>query len=65
MKRKPKKVRRIILGTGYPWFFTQDGKSTPYDSMSLYSESRKTAVPLKIKDLGNFNKIRLIAEVIE
>ena len=62
-----KTVRRVrkhvqVLGTGYPWFFRKEG-SVGYVVMRLVTtKNGSTDVPLKIGDLGAYQKIKLIAE---
>jgi len=63
-KRKPKKPRRVVLGVGYPWFGSELGER--YCNVSLLQGDQWTpAKTLKIADLGNYNKIRLVAEVLK
>lgn len=63
MKKRSKEIKRKVLGIGYPWFFNSD-KSGPYDSIKLYGagSSRSKLLALKIGELGNWKKIKLIAE---
>lgn len=60
---RKKKVRRVVLGVGAPWFF--DGNNLHV--MKLYNEPGVFHDPKWInpKGLGNWNKIRLVAEVLE
>lgn len=69
MKKKPKKVRRVVLGVGHPWFWKSKITDSGWGSVSLWtseppygSSERKR---LKIGSLGGYNKIRLVAEVLE
>lgn len=65
---KPKKLKRIVLGVGHPWFekhksnFSHAGYQKVMLQESFTIGSR--ILDLKIKDLSGANKIRLIAEVI-
>lgn len=66
-----KKRKRIVLGEGHPWFCSSDGV---YDAIqltknrvaqSILLRGDEKTVPLELGNLGNWNRIRLIAEVIE
>ena len=58
-KRKP---RRVVLGVGHPWFV-----GTPCRGLIMYKHpvGKWEYATLKHQDLGNWNRIRLVAEVIE
>ena len=70
-KAKPKKPRRVVLGVGHPWFTAID------DSLYARVALTRTPVaqsillrqfdwlPLKFRNLGNWNRIRLVAEVLK
>ena len=61
-KAKPKKKpRRVVLGVGHPWF---SGRLT---IIQLLEGDRFYCSPLElsISDLGAYNKIRLVAEVLK
>lgn len=63
--RKPKrKPRRVVLGVGHPWFLepTQIGRT----HLCLSSKPGGYAdIGLKFGDLGNWNKVRLVLEVLK
>ena len=58
--RKPKKIRRVVLGTGYPLFIA--GTRVIMCAQTGYGQS---SMKLNYDDLGNYNKIRLVAEVLK
>ena len=64
-KAKPKKKpRRVVLGVGHPWFY-HVGMGF-YDKVALTSSQNKwPAKELNLGNLGNWNKIRLVAEVLK
>jgi hypothetical protein len=68
-KAKPKKKsRRYVLGIGHPWFFVKiSGLSGQRCGMFLTRAHQVfTDCPvIDPKGLGNWNKIRLIAEVLK
>jgi len=70
-KKKPaKKVRRVVLGIGHPWFFAKlaaSGVEPKGCAMFLTSGHNVfTRCPtIDPKGLGNWNKIRLVAEVLK
>jgi len=68
-----KHTKRVVLGEGHPWFFASRSDGL-YDCVqltkdpvecSLLLRSKKGLVPLKLRELGNWNRIRLVAEVLE
>ena len=67
-KAKPKKKpRRVVLGVGHPWFYFSPGRiglteSRVDDSILLRSFDWKE---IDTHGLGNWNKIRLVAEVLK
>ena len=69
-KKKPK---RVVLGMGHPWFIATDGGRVVYDGVYLTTKPvhpsilLRTPVPhvdLKIGRVGNWNKCRLVLEVL-
>lgn len=72
MKKKPK---RIILGVGHPWYSRTETKGNGYTKLQM----TKTPVPQSIllrqgteelvefdpQGTGNWNKCRLVLEVLE
>ena len=73
MAKKQPKVRRIVLGTGHPWY-SSAGQSGVYDtiqltkkpvSASILARGGAMTVELNKKDTGNYNKVRLVLEIIE
>lgn len=66
----PKKKKRIILGTGYPWYSSLgDGdlskRSGPHE-VRLYVEchGRGDLMELNIRDSGAWGKYRLVLEKV-
>ena len=61
--RKRKRVRRIVLGVGHPWFLR--GSCMYRTLVSLGRDGGDPGdVELKFGNLGNWNRIRLVAEVL-
>ena len=67
-----KKPRRIVLGIGHPWYFSSTGclydciklTEKPVAQSILLRGGEKT-VPLIGGDTGNWNKVRLVLEILE
>lgn len=66
-KKTTRRVRRQVLGTGYPWFL-QDADRR-YTKVLLMSgpnhEAGRGIVEIKFGDLGAFKKIKLVAEYVK
>lgn len=74
---KKRVKKRFVMGEGYPWYFTADKSGRGlYDALTLYTEplhgyillrrhEKKNRVPLFHSDTGNWNKVRIICEVLE
>ena len=65
-----KKPRRVVLGVGHPWFYAKlasEGVEPRACAMFLTREHQVfTDCPvIDSKGLGNWNKIRLVAEVLK
>jgi hypothetical protein len=69
VKRKP---RRVVLGEGYPWFTFGNG-NTP-TSVALTMSAVHSSILLRkfdwveslnLDDLGNWNRVRLVIEVLD
>ena len=70
-----KRVRRIVLGIGHPWYSRTETKGPGYTNLQM----TKTPVPYAIlarkgqeelvefdpQGTGNYNKCRLVLEVLE
>lgn len=56
--------RRVVLGEGHPWFFFQvNGKALT--AVGLTTEHQVPEwVKIDTRGLGNWNRIRLIAELL-
>jgi len=65
-KPKAKRPRRVVLGVGHPWFLF-DGYGTRAMVRLCYSDQHAidNGVTLDIQDLGAYNRIRLVAEVLK
>ena len=69
-KRAKRKPRRVVLGVGHPWFFVEpsgEGMKGQFCAMFLTRAHQVfTDCPVIDPDgLGNWNKIRLVAEVLK
>lgn len=68
-RKKGKKVKkRFVIGEGYPWYFrsVKDGERWPYNAIALYlGASKIEPVEIETSDTGNWNKVRIICEVLE
>lgn len=71
-KAKPKKKpRRVVLGIGHPWFTAIDDgmyarvalTRVPVSNSILLREFQW--VPIKFREVGNWNKVRLVLEVLK
>ena len=65
--------RRIVLGKGHPWFFSSATSPNQMDciqltqkpvAQSILLRGGEKTVPLQWKNLGNWNRVRLVIEVI-
>ena len=72
--KKPKKIRRVVLGVGHPWFYVSQKGRASYDTMNLTTapvaqsillRGYEETVPFKFSDVGNWNKVRLVLEVLK
>lgn len=70
MKRKPK---RVVLGEGHPWYSSSVRGGT-YDNVQLTTKpvnvsillrGNELTVPLKFDGTGNWNRVRLVLEILE
>lgn len=70
-----KKVKRIVLGTGHPWYSRTETKGpgftilqltqTPVPHSILLRQGKEELVNFDIQETGNWNKVRLVMEVLE
>jgi hypothetical protein len=70
MPTRRKAKRRIIMGEGHPFYFTgPDGDTgrSPFGTAVCLTKRRipSSLVELKWGNTGNWNKVRLVLEVIE
>jgi hypothetical protein len=65
MAKPKKKARRVILGVGHPWFFAREG--VQYDAVTLFEGHGQAGSPvyLKFRNVGNWNKVRLVLEILK
>ena len=61
---KPKKVRRIVLAVGHPWFHCYK-EDVMYDAISITEVDAGPTKPLKFSRVGGWNKVRLVLEVLK
>lgn len=62
---KPKKVKRVVLGVGHPWFSSKE-HGPEFNRISLWSEDgHGKLIGIDPKGIGGWNKIRLVAEVLK
>jgi hypothetical protein len=65
-KVKPKaKPRRVVLGVGHPWFSGSENVQYAKVGLTVGAQAVWRWIPLRFKNLGNWNKIRLVAEVLK
>lgn len=73
MKTNRKKPRRVVIGVGHPWYSRSPG-SKDYDRIqltvlpvapSILLRGGEKTVVLSPKNTGNWNKVRLIMEVLK
>jgi len=60
-KKQAKKPRRVVLGVGHPWFSCV---GTAIQLMTADTFEAQT-LALNYRDLGRYNRIRLVAEVLK
>lgn len=65
----PRKPRRVVLGVGHPWFsigtigeFGSGWVTVQLKEKDSYLAWNKA---LRLSDLGSYNRIRLVAEVLK
>ena len=64
-KRKRKKVRRVVLGVGHPWFFSK-AQGVMFDAVYLTEHAGTgDSVAFKFRNVGNWNKVRLVLEILK
>lgn len=60
-----KRVVRVVLGVGYPWFWKTSLSRPGYQTVRIYAKgTEKEAKTLRIRNLGNDVRIRLVAEIL-
>ena len=65
MSERKKKVRRVVLGVGHPWF-AHKHTNIAFDSVYLTPRAGVAgSVPFRPTAVGNWNKVRLVLEVLE
>jgi len=64
-------LRRVVLGTGHPWFSTRDGGEYTTVTLTRHPVAQSILlrefdwVPIKFSDIGNWNRVRLVIEVLD
>ena len=66
-KKQAKKPRRVVLGVGHPWFLHSGwaGGRTHVCLTKREAVEDHADVVLKFDDLGHYNRIRLVAEILK
>lgn len=73
-KKKKKAIQRIVLGEGHPWYSASRSAGNLYDCVQLTEKpvaesillrGGETTVPFEYGDTGNYNRVRLVLEVLE
>lgn len=65
-KAKSRKVRRVVLGVGHPWFLHDTYGTRSMVWLCASDEYRiDSGVGLSYGNLGYWNKVRLVAEVLK
>ena len=67
-----KKIKRVVLGTGHPWYSSSKGGiydrvelTTKPVAESILLRGGEETVPLELGDTGNWNKVRLVLEILK
>ena len=69
-----KKPKRVVLGTGHPWFFNRHKGGLMYTAVELTTKPVQESILLRggeehvdlaIHDVGNWNKCRLVLEILK
>ena len=64
LAKRKKKVRRIVLAVGHPWFYT--AWAGTFDRVAITKERNGHAIRLRVPaGIGNWNKVRLVLEIVE
>lgn len=64
-KAKRRKPRRVVLGVGHPWFFSK-AQGVMYDALYLTEGSGTgDSVPFTFRNVGNWNQVRLVLEILK
>ena len=69
---KKRKVKRVVLGVGHPWFSSRPGEAD-YTDIALTKRPVAASlvlrnfewVGLEYANVGNWNKARLVLEILE
>lgn len=73
-KRGSRRVKRVVLGVGHPWY-SGNGPEGTYADVRLYKECLATSILFRTHDkaniagispngTGNWDRIRLVAEIL-
>ena len=70
MAKRAAKPKRVVLGEGHPWFSGKSGYTNvqltkePVAS-SILMRGGEQLVELRFKNIGNWNRVRLVLEVLD
>ena len=74
MANTKKKLRRVVLGVGYPWYSATEGKGygftnlqmteTPVPQSILLRQGKEKLIEFDPQGTGNWNKVRLVLEIL-
>lgn len=57
---KAKKVKRVVLGVGHPWFLRANTCAPAYTAVGLDLKAGGPWLELKFGDHGHWNRVRLV-----
>lgn len=70
-----KKVKRVVLGVGHPWYSRTETKGhgftklqltkTPVPESILLRQGKEELVDFETGGTGNYNKVRVVLEILE
>ena len=60
---KVKKVKRVVMGVGHPWFLTTYGPTCK--AVGLTAVRNGVSKNLRFGKHGNWNKVRLVMEILK
>lgn len=64
--RKSKKNRRVVIGTGHPYFISPKDEGSAFNGLRLFtSDCGPEPVNIKTGGVGGWNKVRVVLEVLK